>query len=184
MDDNCQLLSLPPELRNRIYEMVLVQSQTVMVAPAGISEPALLSTAKQVRNEAIQIYYGQNIFHITIDNLNPYPLVRWKERRKALKRNCRLKMKWGWSCPVQPARQNLHRWLEAYHDSQHRYRLRRVSEIPMSAPLCISEEVIIGGMFYVVQCLRGRPWDEVERVLEESYHMLEARDKGWQLTSV
>lgn len=77
------LLSLPPELRNRIYELVLIDEEfiplrqdsedTKAVTRAGqrvrkplvettIEEPPLLQSCRQIRNEAIQIYYARNTF--------------------------------------------------------------------------------------------------------------------------
>jgi hypothetical protein len=75
---DCHLLKLPSELRNQIYEHVLVAthgidantwcrtrriqnfytSNTIKYA----MEPALLATCKQIRGEGLPIFYGQNTF--------------------------------------------------------------------------------------------------------------------------
>lgn len=61
----CRLLSLPPELRNRIYELVLE-------GPTGIripfdqrnSLPPLLAARRQIRSEANSFYFGDKVFSI------------------------------------------------------------------------------------------------------------------------
>ncbi|KAK3706704.1 hypothetical protein LTR37_012548, partial [Vermiconidia calcicola] len=50
------LLELPGELRNRIYGYVLVDD-IIKLDSTGHTEPELLHTCKQVRKEAIRIYY-------------------------------------------------------------------------------------------------------------------------------
>lgn len=62
-------LSLPPELRNQKYELVLVERKTITYPldcddNKGIQMhvSGLLSTNKQVRSETLPIYYGRNSF--------------------------------------------------------------------------------------------------------------------------
>lgn len=62
--DPCLLLELPPELRNHIYEFVLVSPDEALIMKNS-SSPALLRTCRQIREEASSLYYGQNIFLIT-----------------------------------------------------------------------------------------------------------------------
>ncbi|KAF7192719.1 hypothetical protein HII31_05945 [Pseudocercospora fuligena] len=50
----CYLLELAPELRNRIYEDVLVENKRVPINK-GLRPPALLHTCKQVRDEATKL---------------------------------------------------------------------------------------------------------------------------------
>lgn len=74
--DQSPFIRLPPELRDDIYEMVLVQDH-----PIGISQPpdsktsrvsfaALLQTCHQIRNEAIAIFYSSNSFVISTPGAN------------------------------------------------------------------------------------------------------------------
>ncbi|KAK5116645.1 hypothetical protein LTR62_007319 [Meristemomyces frigidus] len=58
-------LALPAEIRNRIYEYVLLQHH-VSMAPFAINPhtPGLLRVNKQARAEAIGIYYLRNNFKI------------------------------------------------------------------------------------------------------------------------
>ena len=55
---------LPAELRNRIYHLVVVRSQPIRLPTHTFSglEPAILCVSKQIRNEAIGMFWGCNIF--------------------------------------------------------------------------------------------------------------------------
>ncbi|KAL4810315.1 hypothetical protein BDV18DRAFT_156684 [Aspergillus unguis] len=72
-------LSLPPEIRIQIYDLLLVNysQDSVDITPSPVSldsicpisqkpklHPALLQTCKQICNEAIPILYGTNRFHL------------------------------------------------------------------------------------------------------------------------
>ncbi|KAK6391613.1 hypothetical protein LTR65_004448 [Meristemomyces frigidus] len=54
----CLLLELPPELRNRIFESVLVSQDEELILENQPS-PALLRTCRQIRDEASSLYYAQ-----------------------------------------------------------------------------------------------------------------------------
>ena len=78
-----RLLALPAELRNTIYELVLI-SPTDIVIPAPSSpkspgvtttnlfppEPALLLTSHQIRHEALKIYYLSNRFRFLVPSFD------------------------------------------------------------------------------------------------------------------
>lgn len=89
-DTRCHLLSLPAELRNRIYEFALIRGDPIDMAtwalpPQGefyrkycrygdwsmecfASEPCLPFSCKQVRSEGLPIYFGSNTFDYTVDH--------------------------------------------------------------------------------------------------------------------
>lgn len=115
---NSLLLSLPPELRNTIYTLVLVSEEPILVDPntdttetgdryepdnVVIMEPALLRTCRSTRSEASQLYYSNNVFC----SINYSKLFRWIEgigvEKRALLRDirtsCRLGMFWNDSTP-------------------------------------------------------------------------------------
>ncbi|KAK5121497.1 hypothetical protein LTR85_005330 [Meristemomyces frigidus] len=60
----CPFLELPPELRTRIYELVLVSPDERLIMKDEPS-PALLRTCRQIRTDASSLYYAQNTFLIT-----------------------------------------------------------------------------------------------------------------------
>ena len=64
MNQPSKLLQLPSELRNKIYELVLIQPHAIRI-PLGQSESskrALLRANHQIHDEAVGIYYGNNAF--------------------------------------------------------------------------------------------------------------------------
>lgn len=66
----CHLLKLPGELRNRIYELVIVEKGRLKITAKGPGQPALLRTCRQIRREAGTIYYGSNDFSLRIEAYN------------------------------------------------------------------------------------------------------------------
>ncbi|KAK3109936.1 hypothetical protein LTR53_016293 [Teratosphaeriaceae sp. CCFEE 6253] len=61
--DSSRLLGLPPGLRNMIYEACLVSPNGIDVAePSQAREPALLAVCRQIRSEALGIFYSKNVF--------------------------------------------------------------------------------------------------------------------------
>ena len=59
------LLSLPPELRNAIYKLVLIRPEPVQ-GKEPLATAALLHTCRQIRSEAEQIFFACNEFQITL----------------------------------------------------------------------------------------------------------------------
>lgn len=57
------LLSLPPELRNRIYEYVLAEERDIRITPQ-LRVSALLHTSRQVRAETGYMWFEVNLFRI------------------------------------------------------------------------------------------------------------------------
>lgn len=59
------LLSLPGELRNEIWRLVLVEQNPIDVTDqVKLVEHAVLAVSKQVREETLSIYYGENTFEL------------------------------------------------------------------------------------------------------------------------
>ncbi|KAK4958795.1 hypothetical protein LTR10_003591 [Elasticomyces elasticus] len=60
-------LALPPELRNRIYELALLQGHTILVHKQ-LRIPSLLQVSRQVKKEASGIWYeGNRLRHNILD---------------------------------------------------------------------------------------------------------------------
>ena len=74
---NTYFVNLPVGVRNRIYEFVLISDETIevqrmqhyrdgcLIKPTP--RPALLAVNRQVRSEALPVYYGRNTFAATFD---------------------------------------------------------------------------------------------------------------------
>lgn len=72
------LLELPPELRNYIYELVLVEPSTIKLVTlrdawdiSKVRRPTMAGICKQIRQEALPIYYERNTFELYIGALSP-----------------------------------------------------------------------------------------------------------------
>ena len=79
-DEKFRLLDLPPELRNRIYCLVLVKGSEISIQTKikQIEESeacALLRTCRQVYREAVSTYYSFNIFKL-YHTSNFFPQLR------------------------------------------------------------------------------------------------------------
>ncbi|KAK5688517.1 hypothetical protein LTS10_000495 [Elasticomyces elasticus] len=81
----CHLLALPAELRERIYQLLVVSAHPItihipMKGPASndctIPEPELLFVNRQIRFEVLSVYYGNNTFQ----SFYPQPMTAWLER--------------------------------------------------------------------------------------------------------
>ncbi|KAK3626265.1 hypothetical protein LTR56_019936 [Elasticomyces elasticus] len=71
---SCPLLDIPPELRNTIYdELLLGDDKAVRVSDRTRRPwhaPAILQTCALIRSEASAIYYSTNAFEVSIDPNN------------------------------------------------------------------------------------------------------------------
>ena len=70
-DTGTGFLDLPAELRNRIYHLALTRPDTINVTSFDIAkpqfnssatQPALTQICRQIRNEALPVFYNQNCF--------------------------------------------------------------------------------------------------------------------------
>jgi hypothetical protein len=69
---------LSPELRNQIYELVLLEAAPIDIIAE--QRPALLHTCPQLRQEALGLYYHQNAFTFTTTSTDENALrdiTRW-----------------------------------------------------------------------------------------------------------
>jgi hypothetical protein len=71
------LLELPGELRNRIYRLCLVSedAEPIAVISTSFPEPPLLSTCKEIREEASAIFYGESQFRAWLWSYDSSPLM-------------------------------------------------------------------------------------------------------------
>ncbi|KAK5732643.1 hypothetical protein LTR17_010324 [Elasticomyces elasticus] len=92
----CRLLKLPPELRNWIFKLVLVEDEPISLnarpglrvdcdAPTRrldfLNGPALLRTTASICAEAAPVYYGANIFTGTSELSHLLPRLPHKRQR-------------------------------------------------------------------------------------------------------
>lgn len=67
------LLDLPADLRNIIYEFALVEADFILITP-DLKQPALLATCRQVRAEARLMWFWRNTFVYIAQDCNIRPL--------------------------------------------------------------------------------------------------------------
>lgn len=75
-----RFLSLPRELRDLIYEHTFMEPDPIVVHATEHPSSALLHVCKQLRHEALPIYYLQNYSIVMITDYNIVPMVGWLQR--------------------------------------------------------------------------------------------------------
>ena len=83
MEQDLKLFELFAELRNSIYELVLLEKERVQVRSSGESQlriPALLVVCSQIRNETSSIWYKSNEFTINVFDCDATVLNAWTAR--------------------------------------------------------------------------------------------------------
>ncbi|KAK3635234.1 hypothetical protein LTR56_014843 [Elasticomyces elasticus] len=70
------LFTLPAELRNTIYALVLPQD-TIIEVDHHTRAPPLLEVCREVRSETVPMWYLSNTFHHTIKHCNGELFERW-----------------------------------------------------------------------------------------------------------
>lgn len=83
---SCALTNLPAEIQNKIYKLVVVDSEDIHIPadhPHEPQEPALLRTCQQIRNVAAPIYYGANVFE-TYNSVSIFGFLRLMRKQGTL----------------------------------------------------------------------------------------------------
>lgn len=80
ISQNSRLFEIPPELRNNIYTLVLTETSDIIIPEsAKLAPPSLLRVCRQIRHEAIKLYYAENSFRVFVrDDARSAPL-QWAE---------------------------------------------------------------------------------------------------------
>ena len=165
-------LSLPAELRNKIYKEALVETDAIKVSESTIPpEPGLLRVNRQIREEAQDIYYNDNLFRFPIADYDTTMLVRWlgsSEARAACTWETRYDGRNDWA--------NLHAWIKATYDGKTNsaYPTRSLDGKPR-----------IGvGVFSIVMRMKDNevPWETVDQYLNDIRQLISVKDPAWGWT--
>lgn len=168
--ERCAFLSLPPEMRNRIYRFALVETGDISIPATGSlpAEPGFLSTCTQIRGEASGIYYKQNNFVFTVHNHNAEQFIEWcrsSKRRLRAKQSFCINKSTNWP--------NLVHWLECYYHGH----------CPGAEPLKDrSLNPVVPYMCSVVEQLRVQSslsWLQVEAILQNVRMGLGTQEAEW-----
>lgn len=171
-----RLLGLPPELRCKIYHCALHSSEAITVTSTGYDRPALISAFRQVRHEALAIFYMANMFILDLQDYNSAASYRFilslppkLERLLAIKMTSLHRSEPHW--------RNVLQWLERYHaDKAHTPVVPQRLWEKYQAP---QDVMIVSGMFQMVKQMAGFSWKRVKQVVEVQREVLANCDVRW-----
>lgn len=166
-----RLLALPAELRNQIYRYVLVlePGNRVTLTPTRPNQPPLLCTSRQLRHEAIGIYFSENHFSISVVNYDLRPCIFVRKLndkyRAADVKNCRYPS-YG------------HRSWEDLRASLESLHAKPLPAGERRPKWCRRHEAVMRGVD-ILEKYRDAEWERVEEVLEGFHQGLIAENYGW-----
>lgn len=170
--------SLPGELRNQIYRIVLLEEE-IDVPRTGIVEPALLSVNKKVRKETVSIFYGENKFKLNLPGYDSDILRPWTVFNNRMQRKHNVAMTCALGKVSPPNWPNLRTWLERLHKRTVTPSLYRPTSANVPKTFHLDKK-IIGAWSKVIKARRGESWAKVEESLEDLHLILIDIDPRWK----
>lgn len=184
-------MKLAAELRNTIYEYVLrLDNGTFYVnQTTGIPEPPLLLTCKDIRREALPLFYSLNSMVLTVDSYSPaMPLFIYKKQLAALAQYDYLINECSVVPVGRPSWRNLLAWLRHAHEQEY----IGIPFTRLASPLRpgayvrwagdpLREWVVVAGMFRMVNLLDDEDWEVVEETLTCMRYALVKFDAEWDV---
>lgn len=176
------LFKLPPELRERIYELALrvEPGYYTVTKEEGIPEPGLLRTCKIIRHEALYAFYVKNDADLIVQNWNPATMCIFMHIIRALladpaqlslfadtkyRQNLVGNRDWG----------NLLLWLQHYHHGD----CRAYVYCPTDDQRRNAERQLILGLFETTDAMRQVPWKTARAALEHFRSGLTFLNPAW-----
>lgn len=176
------LLTIPGELRNEIYRLVLPHHEIIKIREGTSKEPALLAVCRQIHKEASYIYYCENRFHIDVKDWDYtvykafFHHVRTRRGITAFEQSASCYLNSGslWNKP------NLLSLLRFLHED------------PYLRPFYYEPNVVydkddeeppdpgITGAFGIVGSLSTLPWEKIEPVLDIYLREIATEEDGWE----
>lgn len=173
------LLSLPAELRNRIYREAFDQDSPVAVTTTTFPEPPLLSTCKQIRNEGSQLFYADRIFQNERRDYDLGPDFLFLQKSEQIYRDFSIDMKEeSIRRSANPNRQNMLTSFHCFH------RVKGESEEEDSGTKRLwnfaeTADELLFAILHMVKGLRELPWAQVEPMVERYHKVLIRIDARW-----
>ncbi|KAK3710460.1 hypothetical protein LTR37_010303 [Vermiconidia calcicola] len=170
---NSTLLGLPAELRTLIYEYSLVEQRSIRVTKQ-LKQPALLLTCRQVRTEALELWYRSNTFKTAIADcdasLHQSFYVHLRKVGTSVARSARITMSFhGTMCNWD----NLARWCYAIWTAQAR-------SLRYRDGLCVDKTVIYAAHNIATECRNdGVDWKTCEKMLKNLRLVAGNEDPEW-----
>ena len=173
-----RLLNLPPELRNKIYEFALVESQEIQVHQQNIVKPPpLLACCRQIRSEALGLFFTGNNFRIWSQDCSGRLVLRWRRHFENYGRNAQgNKQTIGVALLGRPNWSNLLGWLKAQFDEG------MLTELD---PKNCRQREHMDAVWHSTNLMAsraqsaGRSWEEVEKDLEDLHSAVAACEPTW-----
>lgn len=179
------LLKLPAELRNRVYEYALyTDGQCLITKAGGIPEPSLLTTSKEIRKEAIGIYYSVNNVMLDILSFDATALRHFDRKVDAMattSHGFRISGS-GLQFRSAPNWTNLKGMLRYYHKGDNRFALPFAEFATDDAAGLPPVFKAIYGMIRCAAAMQTSPWEEVESTFELLRAGLILSDARWGTT--
>ncbi|CAK4033890.1 Hypothetical predicted protein [Lecanosticta acicola] len=178
VDKECSLLGLPAELRNRIYEMVLQEEQQIHVTKQGYSRSPFLSVCRQIRSEALKIFYYGNKFIFRAPGYDSdviYTFVCILEQMEISRRKTTFSIRQSYKTANWP---KLLKWLHRKHLCEAMVGLKVPSSLKKRGTMG-AEPYVIGGMFNIVKEMKDQPWLMAMPILLQQRVVLEQLNKDW-----
>ena len=168
------ILGLPAEVRNRIFRFALLEADQIELSASSPIPPGLLSVSKQIREETLYLYYGENHFTIVmvdydIQAVMPSFRVQNRHFKPHGKAGCGVV---SFDCRGVPNWQNFVEWCRLVHN--HKMFAYSVESD------CTDERVIsLAAIQDVILTMQDRAWSEVQRVLEGFRKLMVLQDTAW-----
>ena len=176
--DRLHLLGLPAEIRNRIYTHALVssdQSDPIEVDSTGPQQPGLLSCCRQIREEAVHIYYTLNWFAMVIHDCDAVAIQRPHDLIvKYCKTPSGQKDRGSVDFRGNPSWTNLVRWCKASHEDDH------MLWMTVDSDETDKDTIAVATVLDVVDKCRQMGWDQSLSVLENMQTLMVSRNPAWK----
>ena len=142
-----RLSKLPAELRNRIWEHVLIDDRSAIDIDANSNAPpAVLAASRQIRKETRTIYYTRNRFVITVYDYDAAAVLPFVDRYLKYSRFSTLfpneELNVEFAFLGQPNWKNLYDWIKAEWD-------RGITGILNEDAILFHDNDLINGVFMI-----------------------------------
>ncbi|KAK3629413.1 hypothetical protein LTR56_018077 [Elasticomyces elasticus] len=158
-----RLFTIPAEVRVRIYEYALISNAPIVIEKDE-PQPNILRTCRQIRKEAMSIYYTENDFSMTIhqwDGLAAVPFRKLMLKYRTNNKVGNLVLDLCTGCDVVNF-ENLMKWTEAYHEDHE-------NVVGLSQNKVRGHDsrakTLARRVFGTVEAMRSEKWYEVFEVL-------------------
>ncbi|SMY29553.1 unnamed protein product [Zymoseptoria tritici ST99CH_1A5] len=192
-----RLLDLPPELRTAIYDLVLntpklpvkpkrkgrkapvtVDFELVKVDSNGYKRPPLVSVSREVRHDALKLFYHSRTFIIAAPDFSDDNIRHFHKNLKEGMGIRRTGMQFQVEISGLPNWKNLLKWLESYHSGKHSLRPKAQNWSPSNKKQRKDEPAFMG-MFAMAKKMRGQEWELLRGLLFAMFPALIALDIKW-----